>query len=202
MPDHYNLGVVFGVVRSAKPSKDKEKTYFVDVELDCSSALHGDPRAYGRFFGQAGKDFLEFHKKHAGEVVKASGVYSQYEKDGKTFSSYVFFNFDSRPDETRRANFVLTGELVSVQEGEDERVVYLRTLRTKGRDSEETKEETFRLCILGRDAKKNEALAQRLIPGETLAVKGLLRQLGRRDEFTDRVEGEVKPYIKELTIHA
>lgn len=201
---HFNLGNAFGVVISAKANKVYE-TFCADIVMDCHSAVHGNPRAYGRIWGQRGQEFLAWYKrlKPQDQVIKVEGFYSQFTKEGgETYSNYVVFKWEARQDEVPRAGFVLTGELKRIYEDGGEKVVLLHLSRAKDKEASGFTEEDFKLYLHPKDAKKLKGVDMDGAVGRVVSLKGLLCQMGELDYISDKREGEVRPYIKEVVVHA
>ena len=209
MRNHFNKGNAFGTIMSVKSTKivvkskkkgaeDKEVPC-VDIIIDCNSGAHGRARCYGRIWGGAkSKAFLDTYKSYGDQVVKVEGFYSQFTKDGtdEVLSNFAVYKYELRKNETPRAGFILTGELKSVEEAPDgEKLLMMSVNRDRGESG--VCEEEFRLYLHPKDAKR---IKSELKPGEVIAIKGLICQMGEKDYISDEFEGDVKPYIKDIAL--
>ena len=199
MRNHFNKGNAFGAIMSVKSTKVNEVPC-VDLIIDCNSGAHGRARCYGRIWGGAkSKSFLDIYKSYGEQVVKVEGFYSQFKKNGtdEVLSNFVVYKYELRKNETPRAGFILTGELKAVEEAQDgEKLIVMSVKRNKGEMAGDVEEE-FRLYLHPKDAKR---IKVELKVGSVIAVKGLICQMGEKDYISDEFEGDVKPYIKDITL--
>ena len=198
---HFNKGNAFGVILSVKATRVHDVPA-VDVVLDCNSSRHGKARCYGRIWGARSQDFLKWHKGQTDKIIKVEGFYSQFKKEGSDeyLSNLVIYKYEgNRSDETPRAGFILTGELSGVQDADGgEKLITMLVCRRKSEDDNNPINETFRLYLHPKDAKRIK-WPDDISTGSMIAVKGLISQMGEKDYISDEFMGEVRPYIKEAS---
>lgn len=201
---HFNKGYLFGEVVKIETDREKEddKKLMATIELNCGNGNYGDVVAYCRMFGSNATKFLRWHRNLKGKehIVSLEGVYGQWEKNDKQYSSFVAFDFKPQNlDTLRRATFILTGKLGYIKqlEGGDREVCIDITKESAGYAA---KTETFRLRILKKDEK---GLAE-LIAAKTDAtvhVKGVLIQKSEQDLYSGAFTVPPVAAIKEAKVY-
>ena len=183
---------MWGRIAGCKKKYSGRDTVYLQIQIECPNELFGNVRTYGRLWGEEKVSaFLDYHKKHPGQVYRFKGFFSQYDKEeGLRFSNYTFTSWQPMNCNEFRAAFVLTGEVTSVSvEGPDGKIC-LHLLR-EGQGDYKDIEEDFEVYAL---------TAQEIVginKGQVIQVKGVMRAREPEDYF-GVPSGKIKPYVKEI----
>lgn len=200
MAKHFNRGNVWGRVMTATAEK---KNRYIQLKIDCSSEKYGKVHTYGRIWGKERfKAIQDFLKKDKNALIRFTGFFQQYEKDGQHFSNYTFYEWTpagASPDQGHtsaggmspqtvcRAAFILVGNLRSEDIVDGETRLTLDLLR-EGIEDARPIEESFELWTLSED------LLEGILEGDTIEVKGMIRPKQAEDEY-GASGGKIRPYI-------
>lgn len=193
---HFNRAVVFGFIDDIKDD-DKCKQPNLSLTINCAYSKHGNVKAFGRLWG---KDAVASFKKSftKGRHVRMTGVLTQYTgKDNAVKTSFNFFKaepWEPTQDQHsfKRATFILVGEVVSYQDGEDEGVLQLRVcLQAKGQD----KADEHVLQLIVPSSLSLDFIAE-FPEGANVRIKGRLAQT--EDEYGDVVK-YTRPLVNEVS---
>lgn len=184
---HYNGGNVWGRVAECKLQKSESGTPYLSIQVECPNETYGNVKTYGRLWGKDKTEaFLSYHKAHPGSAYRFRGFFSQYSKNGATYSNYTFFEWQPIDGTEFRAAFVLTGEVV---ENLVDSLV-LRVIRQGGEGYDDIQEE-FSVHAL------NDQDFRGLKAEDTVQVKGTLRSKEGEDYFGSP-SGEIRPYVADI----
>ena len=183
--NHFNKGIIFGKVISAKPDTMKDKidptkqTVCANLQISCAGDF-GRVNVFAKIWREeAAKRFLAENNKD--KYLRLEGFFAQYESRGQIKSNYNIYSWDpltTKDQNDQRAVFILVGEVIDLRYDEDgEPLVVLQTER-EGYTS------TFTLHTFGTSM-------DHLDTGVTCRVKGELRPT--EDRFGDTVA--VRPLI-------
>jgi hypothetical protein len=187
---HFNRGNVWGRVVKATL---EEKGRFLQLKIDCSSPKYGKVATYGRIWGKSRiKPLQDYLKKNAGALIRFTGFFQQYEKDGRHYSNYTFYEWSPAPDKEPRAAFILVGDLK--YEGLDEKgdTRLLVELLREGIEDRMPVEESFELYAM------SETLLEGILEGDTIETKGIIRPKAAEDEYGGS-GGEIRAYVMEIS---
>lgn len=181
---HFNRGNVWGRILTAKAD---DKGRYLQLKLDCASEKYGKVKTYGRIWGKDRmKPLREHFKTNRDEIIRFTGFFQQYEKDGKTFSNFTFYEWTPAPDKECRAAFILVGVLSTEDLVDGETRLTLDLVRD-GVDNSRPVEESLQVWVLSEDLMKGIA------EGDVIEVKGIIRPREPEDEYGGS-GGEIKPY--------
>lgn len=198
-PKHYIKGVIIGRITDIKDevTKSDSKKKYITCQVDVSSDLSGEVTAYCRMYDKDGsiEELKRMWARNRRGLFKLQGMYSQYQKDESSafLSSFTLYDFEMVESGTKRAYFIVVGEVShqpsALNDGGQRFLVVVRKPGTNGHDDQE---EQFEFWTPG------EKLLPTVSQGDTVAVKGLVRQQVPDGDCGG--EGPIRAYLESLDI--
>jgi len=117
---HTNVANIFASVDYFEEKKSEGGADYLALHLICHGVKNGTVKVFARIWGEKGKQFL----KQIGPMsppyyFRFQGVMDQYQKDGYTYTNYIFFNWSvsDQQEQDPRAAFVILGRVVKSDPG-------------------------------------------------------------------------------------
>lgn len=197
MSKHFTKGVITGRITEIKDESTKETgKKYVTIKADVSSSLSGDVTAYCRMYDKDGSvtELKRVWNKNRSGLLKLQGIYSQYRKDESSefLSSFTLFGFEPVESGSKRAYFIVVGEVCNQPSGTNDGGQRFLVNVVKQSSNGKEQEELYEFWAPG------DKLLDSVSEGDTVRVKGLVRQ-----KVPDGVcggEGEIRAYLESLEI--
>jgi hypothetical protein len=193
---HFTKGVITGRITEIKDEETKGNKKYVTIQVDVSGTLSGDVTAYCRMYDKDGSiDELKRTWNRAKQgLFKLQGMYSQYQKDQSSpfLSSFTLYGFELLESGTKRAYFIVVGEVTSPPSGLNCGGQRFLVTVTKPGNAGQDQEDVFEFWAPG------EKLLPAVTIGETVRVKGLIRQ--KEPDGVCGGDGPIRAYLESLEI--
>lgn len=192
---YFNRVYIWGRLRKLEELKTKNSKPYVDIQVDCSSGIYGNVRAFCRLWSKNKiVEFIEAYK--VGHKVKLTGLLSQYDgrKEGVIKTVFTVFDverWDPERDQHKdaRAVFILVAGLLDTEKAGDETKV---TVVVKGRNKEEEDNEFVLYLPTARLLEIPD-----LVKGSVYSIKGAIKQ--EVDEFGEMIKA-ARPVVMEVKL--
>jgi hypothetical protein len=197
MSKHFTKGVITGRITEIKDEVTQESNKkYVTIKADVSSTLSGDVTAYCRMYDKDGNamELKRLWNKNRSGLFKLQGIYSQYRKDTSTdfMSSFTLFSFEPVESGSKRAYFIVVGDVSHQPSGTNDGGQRFLVTVTKQGNNGRDQEETYEFWAPG------DKLLAEVSEGDTVRVKGLVRQ--KEPDGVCGGEGPIRAYLETLEI--
>jgi hypothetical protein len=194
---HFTKGIVIGRITEIKDETTKENSKkYVTIKADVSSSLSGDVTAYCRMYDKEGSvsELKQLWNKNRTGLFKLQGIYSQYRKDESSdfMSSFTLFGFEPIESGSKRAYFIVVGEVCNQPSGTTDGGQRFLVNVVKQSSNGREQEELYEFWAPG------DKLLDAVAEGDTIRVKGLVRQ--KTPDGVCGGEGDIRAYLESLEI--
>ena len=189
---HFNSGNVFGKIAEVKEESSQGGKPYLSIKMNVSGAKSGNATAFCRIWGEKRcQEFMELFSKKPAAVVLRGMMTSYQDEKNNFYNNFTCFSAEETTDKPR-AIFIIRGDVEQASSTTDGGQRGLVRVTREAREGYQESSELFELWFQG------EKLFDVVEPGQSIEVKGLIRQ----EEFDDDFgwDGPVRAYVEKLKI--